>query len=209
MMDRNHADELPKMQCGFIDFVCCFVYKVHIQNEIPRVSHSSFPHICWCLFRRSLLVSTLKFSPCSMGWITTGASGKLLQISMRPRWRRLRTRRRSQKKGNKVDRQWLRHIIYQYCQKSLMCIFICCLKVAESQRRVSSVKPLRPLTHSRMFISMCLFTQHKDSYKYAKNIIFICVGLLPSDPGRYFNQHLTIDVYMLYYNIYHTFMCTI
>lgn len=28
MMDRNHADELPKMQCGFIDFVCSFVYKV-------------------------------------------------------------------------------------------------------------------------------------------------------------------------------------
>uniref|UniRef100_A0AAQ6AAU3 Phosphodiesterase n=1 Tax=Amphiprion ocellaris TaxID=80972 RepID=A0AAQ6AAU3_AMPOC len=27
MMDRNHADELPKMQCGFIDFVCSFVYK--------------------------------------------------------------------------------------------------------------------------------------------------------------------------------------
>lgn len=30
MMDRNHADELPKMQCGFIDFVCSFVYKVSI-----------------------------------------------------------------------------------------------------------------------------------------------------------------------------------
>lgn len=42
MMDRNHADELPKMQCGFIDFVCSFVYKVHIHNEMPRVSHSSF-----------------------------------------------------------------------------------------------------------------------------------------------------------------------
>ncbi|KAJ8418236.1 hypothetical protein AAFF_G00139450 [Aldrovandia affinis] len=27
MMDRNHADQLPKMQCGFIDFVCAFVYK--------------------------------------------------------------------------------------------------------------------------------------------------------------------------------------
>ncbi|XP_035256772.1 cone cGMP-specific 3',5'-cyclic phosphodiesterase subunit alpha'-like isoform X3 [Anguilla anguilla] len=27
MMDRNHAAELPKMQCGFIDFVCAFVYK--------------------------------------------------------------------------------------------------------------------------------------------------------------------------------------
>ncbi|XP_024916912.1 cone cGMP-specific 3',5'-cyclic phosphodiesterase subunit alpha'-like isoform X2 [Cynoglossus semilaevis] len=27
MMDRNHAEELPKMQCGFIDFVCSFVYK--------------------------------------------------------------------------------------------------------------------------------------------------------------------------------------
>lgn len=28
MMDRNKADELPKLQCGFIDFVCTFVYKV-------------------------------------------------------------------------------------------------------------------------------------------------------------------------------------
>lgn len=28
MMDRRKADELPKMQCGFIDFVCSFVYKV-------------------------------------------------------------------------------------------------------------------------------------------------------------------------------------
>lgn len=28
MMDRNKAGELPKLQCGFIDFVCTFVYKV-------------------------------------------------------------------------------------------------------------------------------------------------------------------------------------
>ncbi|XP_058473329.1 rod cGMP-specific 3',5'-cyclic phosphodiesterase subunit beta [Solea solea] len=27
MMDRNKADDLPKLQCGFIDFVCTFVYK--------------------------------------------------------------------------------------------------------------------------------------------------------------------------------------
>ncbi|KAG8439306.1 hypothetical protein GDO86_005504 [Hymenochirus boettgeri] len=27
MMDRKKADELPKLQCGFIDFVCTFVYK--------------------------------------------------------------------------------------------------------------------------------------------------------------------------------------
>ncbi|XP_034054962.1 rod cGMP-specific 3',5'-cyclic phosphodiesterase subunit alpha-like, partial [Gymnodraco acuticeps] len=27
MMDRSKSDELPKMQCGFIDFVCAFVYK--------------------------------------------------------------------------------------------------------------------------------------------------------------------------------------
>ncbi|KAG2466183.1 PDE6B phosphodiesterase, partial [Polypterus senegalus] len=27
MMDRNKAAELPKLQCGFIDFVCSFVYK--------------------------------------------------------------------------------------------------------------------------------------------------------------------------------------
>ncbi|XP_076856813.1 cone cGMP-specific 3',5'-cyclic phosphodiesterase subunit alpha' [Brachyhypopomus gauderio] len=36
MMDRNKADELPKMQCGFIDFVCSFVYKefARFQKEI-------------------------------------------------------------------------------------------------------------------------------------------------------------------------------
>ncbi|MGH0164613.1 UNVERIFIED_CONTAM: hypothetical protein FKN15_047509 [Acipenser sinensis] len=27
MMDRNKAADLPKLQCGFIDFVCTFVYK--------------------------------------------------------------------------------------------------------------------------------------------------------------------------------------
>uniref|UniRef100_A0A8C3ALQ5 Phosphodiesterase n=1 Tax=Cyclopterus lumpus TaxID=8103 RepID=A0A8C3ALQ5_CYCLU len=27
MMDRNCSEQLPKMQCGFIDFVCSFVYK--------------------------------------------------------------------------------------------------------------------------------------------------------------------------------------
>lgn len=34
MMDRNHADELPKMQCGFIDFVCSFVYKVSGRSRL-------------------------------------------------------------------------------------------------------------------------------------------------------------------------------
>ncbi|KAJ3587266.1 hypothetical protein NHX12_010864 [Muraenolepis orangiensis] len=27
MMDRNKSADLPKLQCGFIDFVCAFVYK--------------------------------------------------------------------------------------------------------------------------------------------------------------------------------------
>lgn len=31
MMDRNKGDELPKLQVGFIDFVCTFVYKVRIK----------------------------------------------------------------------------------------------------------------------------------------------------------------------------------
>lgn len=30
MMDRNCSEQLPKMQCGFIDFVCSFVYKVTV-----------------------------------------------------------------------------------------------------------------------------------------------------------------------------------
>lgn len=33
MMDRNKAAELPKLQVGFIDFVCTFVYKV---NRVRR-----------------------------------------------------------------------------------------------------------------------------------------------------------------------------
>ena len=40
MMDRNHADELPKMQCGFIDFVCSFVYKVP-NIQILSTAHGS------------------------------------------------------------------------------------------------------------------------------------------------------------------------
>lgn len=40
MMDRNKADELPKMQCGFIDFVCSFVYKV----KYSSLSIHSFIH---------------------------------------------------------------------------------------------------------------------------------------------------------------------
>lgn len=33
MMDRNKADELPKLQVGFIDFVCTFVYKVRSPRD--------------------------------------------------------------------------------------------------------------------------------------------------------------------------------
>ena len=38
-MDRNCAEQLPKMQCGFIDFVCSFVYKVMIAftSEISTI----------------------------------------------------------------------------------------------------------------------------------------------------------------------------
>lgn len=39
MMDRNKKDELPKLQVGFIDFVCTFVYKVskQIMSEIHHL----------------------------------------------------------------------------------------------------------------------------------------------------------------------------
>lgn len=36
MMDRNKADDLPKLQCGFIDFVCSFVYKVRHHTHTPE-----------------------------------------------------------------------------------------------------------------------------------------------------------------------------
>lgn len=48
MMDRNHADELPKMQCGFIDFVCSFVYKV------PRYKLFTNANMI-CIFSKQLL----------------------------------------------------------------------------------------------------------------------------------------------------------
>lgn len=34
MMDRNKAAELPKLQVGFIDFVCTFVYKVRSRGVL-------------------------------------------------------------------------------------------------------------------------------------------------------------------------------
>lgn len=36
MMDRNKAEDLPKLQCGFIDFVCAFVYKVRSSISISK-----------------------------------------------------------------------------------------------------------------------------------------------------------------------------
>lgn len=37
MMDRNKKDELPKLQVGFIDFVCTFVYKVGKQIVLSEI----------------------------------------------------------------------------------------------------------------------------------------------------------------------------
>lgn len=37
MMDRNKKDELPKLQVGFIDFVCTFVYKVSNQTYSSEI----------------------------------------------------------------------------------------------------------------------------------------------------------------------------
>lgn len=40
MMDRNKKDELPKLQVGFIDFVCTFVYKVSKQIDyLSEICH--------------------------------------------------------------------------------------------------------------------------------------------------------------------------
>ena len=40
MMDRKKKDELPKMQVGFIDFICMPVYKV----RRTRVSFNLVPY---------------------------------------------------------------------------------------------------------------------------------------------------------------------
>lgn len=44
MMDRNKADELPKLQVGFIDFVCTFVYKVGLPLPpgLPKTGAASW-----------------------------------------------------------------------------------------------------------------------------------------------------------------------
>ncbi|XP_040129753.1 rod cGMP-specific 3',5'-cyclic phosphodiesterase subunit alpha isoform X3 [Ictidomys tridecemlineatus] len=46
MMDRNKADELPKLQVGFIDFVCTFVYKrpiLSLSQEFSRFHEEITP----------------------------------------------------------------------------------------------------------------------------------------------------------------------
>lgn len=93
MMDRNHADELPKMQCGFIDFVCSFVYKVPSYGyKLIFSIVSIIMCLCMCAYLqvsvrlcRSLLVSMQRSTRCLQGWITTGENGKLWQTSTRPR----------------------------------------------------------------------------------------------------------------------------
>ena len=40
MMDRTKSAELPKMQCGFIDFVCTFVYKVLVATSYKSYNES-------------------------------------------------------------------------------------------------------------------------------------------------------------------------
>lgn len=74
MMDRNKAAELPKLQCGFIDFVCTFVYKVI--NSFPLITclrlvivyeafsvKSNFKTTCW-----TLLFTCFDPLPCSIIW---------------------------------------------------------------------------------------------------------------------------------------------
>ena len=36
MMDRKKKDELPKMQVGFIDFICMPIYKVWRDDLLPK-----------------------------------------------------------------------------------------------------------------------------------------------------------------------------
>lgn len=56
MMDRTKAAELPKLQCGFIDFVCMFVYKVicHVaftRTKIVFIDIDSFNYLVCCFWR--------------------------------------------------------------------------------------------------------------------------------------------------------------
>lgn len=45
MMDRNKAAELPKLQVGFIDFVCTFVYKVSGSCQGTPLPSTVTPHL--------------------------------------------------------------------------------------------------------------------------------------------------------------------
>lgn len=173
MMDRNHADELPKMQCGFIDFVCSFVYKVpsiqqkHIWVHIETNMFNLYITVCVC---RSFLDSTLRSNPCSTGWITIGESGKLSPTSMRPRWRPSKRRRKSWKVETiKVSAGvWNparchippSHSVFSLPPLShrLSCLFLSQLKTVESQRHVLSARSPRPPKYLWMFVWMCVCT---------------------------------------------------
>lgn len=58
MMDRRKAAELPKLQVGFIDFVCMFVYKV-------SKAHTCTPHPSQQVFKAE--VSKSRCSNTSQG----------------------------------------------------------------------------------------------------------------------------------------------
>lgn len=109
MMDRRKAAELPKLQVGFIDFVCTFVYKVSTPSLSTERFKSQLPGQPWCssstlncadgcVLVRNFHVSMRKFSLCSMGCWTIGMSGRPVLMSMMQKWKLWRKRRRKRKR---------------------------------------------------------------------------------------------------------------
>lgn len=59
-MDRNKGGEFAKLQVGFIDFVCTFVFKVE------HVNLYFFPNI-FLVFKRKFMSMILILTPCFCG----------------------------------------------------------------------------------------------------------------------------------------------
>lgn len=110
---------------------------------------------------RSFLASTLRSPRCLMGWTLTGESGELSQMSMKPRWRLLKMRRKSWKvEVSKVSVE-IRHLVsppaahctFRSSPFSNCHLFLLQMMMARSQRHVLSARSIYEC------LSGCVFVQ--------------------------------------------------
>lgn len=194
MMDRNHASELPKMQCGFIDFVCSFVYKVHrFIVKRHRVPHQFlfFMLVAVCPFVLQEFANFhSEIQPMFDGLNNNRSEWKALADVHEAAKKALEDQKKKpeeaeQGRPSATDATSLIGIVII---PSTLFLF--------PTYRWWKVKDLRHLLDLRDHrgvqgcSSQCVLV-HKGHYKYANIITFICVVLLPSDLGGYFNWRFT------------------